>query len=107
RQRTHMLAKSRDRRSRRDRAVSAARHDQLLAGDKLDWNRRALYVTQLFLTATRTLRARGNVVLDDRQAQQVQADDVIAQIGAETSRDRFRDLNSGKLDGTLAKRVRG
>src|SRR4051812_42334503 len=39
------------------------------------------------------------------RAQQVEADDVIAQIGAKSGGDRFRDLDGRKLDSTLPDRV--
>ena len=46
-------------------------------------------------------------MLHDGRAQQVEADDVIAQLSAKTGGDRFGDLDSRKLDGALSERVPG
>ena len=73
-----MLAETRDRGPRRNAPVTAAGHDQLAAGGKLDRRRRTARVAQLLAAAGRTLRAGRDVMLDDGRAQQVEADDVIA-----------------------------
>ncbi len=44
-------------------------------------------------------------MLHDGRAQQVEADDVIAQLSAKTGGDRFGDLDGRKLDGALSERV--
>ena len=46
-------------------------------------------------------------MLRDGCAQQVEADDVIAQLRAEVGGDGFRDLDGGKLDGALSERLAG
>ena len=102
-----MLAETRNRGPRRDRPVSPAGHDQLGAGAKHDRRRRTLWVAQRLAAAGRTLRPGRHVMLHDGRAQQVEADDVIAQIGAEVGGDRFGDLDRCKLDGTVSKCVPG
>ena len=66
-----------------------------------------LRVAQLLAAAARTLRAGRHVMLHDGRAQQVEADDVIAQFRAKVGGDRFRDLDGCKLDGALSERVAG
>src|SRR5262252_4223069 len=46
-------------------------------------------------------------MLHDGRAQQVEADDVIAQLSAKTGGDRFGDLDGCKLDGALPEHVPG
>ena len=106
-ERAHVLAEARNRGPRRNGPISAARHDQLAAGAKLDRHRRAARVAQLLAAAARTLRAGRHVMLHDGRAQQVEADDVIAQVGAKVGGDRFRDLDGRKLDGALSEHVAG
>ena len=48
----------------------------------------------------------GHVVLRDGRAHQVEADDVIAQIGAKFGRDRLRDFDGRKLDRALPNGMR-
>ena len=103
----HVLAETCNRGRRRNGPVSAARHDQLAAGAKLDRHRRTARVAQLLAAAGRTLRAGRHVMLHDGRAQQVEADDVIAQVRAKVGGDRFRDLDGRKLDGALSDRVPG
>ena len=81
-ERAHVLAETRNRGRRRNAAVSAARHDHLAAGAKLDRRRRTAGIAQLLAAAGRTLRAGRHVMLHDGRAQQVEADDVIAQFRA-------------------------
>ena len=106
-ERAHVLAEARDRGPRRNGPVPAARHDQLAAGAELDRHRRAARVAQLLAAAARTLRAGRHVVLHDGRAQQVEADDVIAQVRAKVGGDRLRDLDGRKLDAALSERVPG
>ena len=49
-----------------------------------------------------TLRAGRHVMLHDSRAQQVEANNVIAQVRAKVGGDRFRDLDCRKLNGTLS-----
>ena len=100
-----MLAETRNRGPRRNGPVSTAGHDQLGAGGKLDRHRRAARVAQLLPAAGRTLRAGCHVMLDDGRAQQIETDDVIAQIRAKVGGDRFGDLDSRKLDAALSERL--
>ena len=64
-------------------------------------------VAQLLAAAGRTLRAGRHVMPHDGRAQQVEADDVIAQVRAKVGGDRFRDLDGRKLDGALSEQCRG
>ena len=93
--------------ARRNAPVTAAGHHQLAAGGKLDRRRRTARVAQFLAAAGRALRAGRDVMLDDGRAQQVEADDVIAQFGAEVGGDRLGDLDGGELDGALAERLPG
>ena len=102
-----MLAETRNRLARRDRPVSPAGHDQLAAGAKLDRHRRAARVAQLLAAAARTLRTRRHVVLRDGRAEQIEADDVIAQFRAKAGGDGFRDFDGCKLDAVLSERAAG
>ena len=106
-ERAHVLAEARNRGPRRNRPVSPACHDQLAAGAKLDRRRRAAGVPQFLAAAGRTLRAGRHVMLHDGRAQQVEADDVIAQVRAKVGGDRFRDLDGRKLDGVLPEHAAG
>src|SRR5580658_4786422 len=104
-ERAHVPAKTRNCGGRRNAAVPAARHDQLVARAKLDRRRLAAGITQILAAATGTLRTERDIVLHDGRAQQVEADDVIAQLSAKTGGDRFGDLDGRKLDGALSERV--
>ena len=106
-ERAHVLAETRDRGPRRNGPVTAAGHDQLAAGAKLDRHGRAARIAQLLAAAGRTLRAGGHVMPHDGRAQQVEADEVIAQVGAKVGGDRFRDLDRCKLDAALSEHVAG
>ena len=79
--------------ARRNGPVPPARHDQLAAGSELDRHRRTARVAQLLAAAARTLRAGRHVMLHDRRAQQVEADDVIAQVRAKA---RWRSLSRSR-----------
>ena len=105
--RADMLSETRHRRARRYRPVSAAGHHELRAGAKLDRRRCAARVPQLFAAAGRTLRSPDYVMLCDGRAHQVEACKVIAQIGAKSARDRFRDFNRRKLDRALSEGIAG
>src|SRR6185437_900830 len=75
------------------------------AGIDLDRLRRTVWIPQLLVAAGRALRPMGNVVLADGGAHQVEACDVVGQIGAEAGGDRFGDLDRGELDPALPKAV--
>src|SRR5689334_13958185 len=100
-----MLAIARDRGSRRHRAISATRHDQLGAGIDLDRLRRAVGIPEILVTAGRTLRAVRHVMLGDGGAHQIEAGNVIAQIGAEAGGEGLGDFDCGELDRALSERV--
>ena len=89
-----MLSETRHRRARRYRPISAAGHHELGAGAKLD----RLPVRGAGSSASCCRRSdiagAGHVMFCDGRAHQVEADDVIAQIGAKSARDRFRDFNA-------------
>ncbi len=53
------------------------------------------------------MRAGRHIVLRDGRTQQIEADNVFAQIGTKAGGDRLRDFHRGKLDAGLAKRVAG
>src|SRR5215831_11004486 len=83
-ERAHVPAKTRNRGRRRNAAVPAACHDQPVARAKLDWRWLTAGITQLLATAARTLRTQRHIMLHNGRAQQVEADDVIAQLSAKT-----------------------
>src|SRR5215471_1133820 len=103
----HVPAKTRNRDRRQNASVAAARHDQFVALAKLDRRWLTAGITQLLAAAARTLGTERHIVLHDGRAQQVEADDVIAQLSAKTGGDRFGDLDGRKLDGALSERVPG
>ncbi len=104
-QRRDMLAVARHGRARRHRAIAAAGHDQPGAGADLDRLRFTLRILQLLVAAGRALRPVRHEVLGDGCAHQVEACDVVAQIGTESGRDRFRDLDGSELDRGLPERT--
>ena len=79
RKRAHVLAETCNRGPRRDGPVPAARHDQLAAGAKLDRDRRPPGSRSFLRPQLGHCGRRRHVMLHDRRAQQVEADDVIAQ----------------------------
>ena len=87
-----MLAETCDRCPGRDGTVSTAGHEQLVARSEFDRLRRAARVPQFLAAAGRTLRAKGDVMLRDGGAQQVQADNVITQFSAKVGGNRFCDF---------------
>src|SRR5437016_190865 len=101
-ERAHVPAKTRNRGRRRNAAVPAARHDQPVTRAKLDRRWLAAGITQLLAAAARTLRTERHIMLHDGRAQQVEADDVIAQWSAKTGGDRLGDLDGRKLEGGQA-----
>ncbi len=101
-QRADVFAEPRHGRSRRHGAVSAAGHDELSALGKLDRHRCPSRIPELLAAAGRTLRALRDVVLGDGSPGQVEACDVIAEIGAESGGDRLRDFDGGEVDRGLA-----
>jgi len=104
-ERAHMLAETGDRGPRRHGAIAAAGHDQLVALGQLDRLRRPSRVLQLLGSAGRALWPMRDVMLGDGRAHQVEACDVVAQIGAEARRDRLGDFDGGELDRALPHRV--
>src|SRR5438477_527198 len=62
-------------------------------------------ILQFLVAAGRALRALRDVVLCDGRAHQVEACDMIAQIGAKARRDRFGDFYRRELDRALPQRV--
>jgi hypothetical protein len=100
-----MLSKPRNRGPWRNGPVSPACHDQFAAAANLDGYWRTAWVAQRLAATAWTLRAGCDVMLDNRQAQQVQADDVIGQLRPKVGGDRFRNFDRCKLDGTLSKRL--
>ena len=97
------VASNRD--ARRHRTISAAGHDKLGAGAVLDRLWRAARVLKFLAAAGRALRPARHVVLGDGRTQQVEARNMIAQIGAKAGGDRFGDFDRCKLDGGLPQRV--
>src|SRR5262249_36740914 len=91
---THVFAEPGDRGPRRNGPVPSARHDQLAAGARYDRHRCAAGVAQLLAAAGPAWRRGRDVMFDDSRAQQVEADDVIAQVGTEVGGNRFCDLDS-------------
>ena len=104
-QRAHKLFETGHRSPRRNRPISPTRHNQLRAGGKLNRQRCTPRIAQLLIAARGTLRAGRQVMFHDSRAQQIEADDVIAQWCAEIGGDRFRDLDGRKLDAAPSKRV--
>src|SRR5580693_4912378 len=97
-----MPAETRNRGRRRNAAIPAARHDDFAARAKLDRRRRTAGIAPFLVAAARALRARRHMMLHNGRAQEVEADDVIAQLRAKIGGDRFRDLDGRKLDGALS-----
>src|ERR1700683_2038671 len=89
----------------RNTAIPAARHDDFAARAKLDRRRRTAGIAQFLAAAARTLRAGRHMMLHNGRAQEVEADDVIAQLRAKIGGDRFCDLDGRKLDGSLSERL--
>src|SRR5215469_5592796 len=106
-ERAHVPAKTRNCGRRRNAAVPAARHDQLVARAKLDRRWLTAGITQLLAAAARTLRTERHIMFHNGRTQQVETDNVIAQLSAKTGGDRFGDLDGRKLDGALPERVPG
>src|SRR5436190_2089784 len=102
-----MLAETCNRGPRLNSAIAAAGHEQRARGAKGYRRRRSAGVAQILAAARRTLRPGRNVVPCDGRAQQVEADDVIAQVRAKIGRDRFGDLDGCKLDSALSEHVPG
>src|SRR5215813_293075 len=103
-ERAHVLTEARDRRARGDAAIAAARHDELAASRKFERHRRTAWVTQLPAPTSRALRTRWHVMADNGRAQQVEAHDVIREIGAKVGGDRFCDLDRRKCRAALSNR---
>ena len=59
---------------------------------------RALRVPQFLAAARRALRPGRHIVPDDRRTQQVEADDMVVQVGAKTAGDGLADLDRRKPD---------
>src|SRR5262249_47012847 len=97
-ERAHVLAEARHRRARGDGPVSAAGHDQLAGCAKRNRRRRALWVAQLLAAAGRTLRARRHIMPRNGRAHEVEADDVIAEVGGKAGGARFGDRDAGTLN---------
>ena len=106
-ERADVLAEARHRVARRNGAVSAAGHDQPAAGVKLDRYRSAARIAHLLAAATGTLRPRRHVMLRNFRAQEIEADDVIAQVRRKTRGDRLRDFDGCKLDSMLSEWLLG
>src|SRR5262249_35758639 len=106
-ERAHVLAESRDRGARGNGAIPPAGHQELAALAKLDRRRRAVRIAQLLLAADRTLRTGRHVMARNGCAQQVEADDVIDEVGAKLGGDRFGDLDRSQLNAALSEHVAG
>ncbi len=65
------------------------------------------WVAQLLAAADRALRTGRHVMPHDSRAQQVEADDVIAQVRTKVGSDRFCDLDGRKLDTALSEHAAG
>ena len=81
-QRAYMLAEARHGGPRSHGAISTAGHDELAAFGDLDWRRRPAWTLQLLAAADGTLRAPRDKVLGDDRTSQIEARNMIAQIGA-------------------------
>jgi hypothetical protein len=79
-ERADVLAETRDCVARRCGAVPAAGHDQPAAGVELDRHRSPARIAQLLAPATGTLGPRRHIVLRNFRAQEIETDDVIAQV---------------------------
>src|SRR5262249_26111001 len=66
-----------------------------------------LRVAQPLASAGRTLRTCRYIMFHDGRAQEIQADDVIAQVRSELGGDCPHDLDGGKLDGALSHQILG
>ena len=106
-ERADMLAESCDGVARRDTAVAAARHHQLVAGGQRQRRRSTARVAQFLAAAAWTLRTLRDVMLHHARSQEIETDDVIAQIGAEIGGNCFCDLERGELNSGLSERLFG
>ena len=97
-QRAYMLSKASDRLGRRHRPIAAARHDRPSAGAEPDRCSHARRVPQFLAAARRALRPGRHMVPDDRRSQQVEADDMVVQVGAKSAGDGLDDLDRGEPD---------
>src|SRR3984957_11481232 len=97
-----MPAETRNRGRHRKAAIPAARHDDFTARAKFEGRRRTAGIAQFLAAAARALRAGRYMMLHNGRAQQVEADDVIAQLRAKIGGDRSRDLDGRKFDGALS-----
>src|SRR5207249_9029282 len=80
---------------------------KLAARGKLERRCRAAWVAQLLAAASRALRTRRHVMPHDGRPQQVEAQDVIREIGAKLGSNRFCDLDGRKRDAALSNRLAG
>ena len=94
----YMLAKPSDRLGRRHRPIAAARHDRPSAGTEPDRRSHARRIPQFLAAARRALRPGRHMVPDDRRSQQVEADDMVVQVGAKSAGDGLDDLDGGEPD---------
>ena len=104
-QRADVLSNASDRLGRRRRPIAAARHDGLSAGTEPDRCSHARRIPQFLATARRALRPSWHMVPDDRRCQQIEADDVVAQVGAKFAGDGLGDLDRGEPDRASCKHV--
>src|SRR5207248_2779852 len=104
---TDVLSEARNRDARRYRAISAAGHGEVGAGTVLDRWRGTARVFEFFAAARRAWRGARHVVLYDGRAQQVEARNMITEIGAKARGNRFGDFDGRKLDGALPENVAG
>src|SRR6185369_14484616 len=96
-QRAYMLAEARYGGPRRHGAISTAGHDELAAFGDLDRRRRPARTLHLLAAAGGTLRAPRNKVLANDRTRQIEARDVIAQIGAKARGNRFRNFDGSEM----------
>src|SRR5262249_26053797 len=78
------------------------RFDQIGASRKRDRHWRAARIAQLFLTAARTLRSGSHAMLGNCRPQEIETENVIAQIGAKVAGNSFGNLKRRELDPGLS-----
>jgi hypothetical protein len=100
-----MLAKASDRLGGRHRPIAAARHDRLSSDAEPGRRRDARQVPLFLAAARRALRPRWHMMPGNRRSDQVEADDMVEQIGAKAAGDGLGDLDRRESDRTPRQHV--
>ncbi len=97
-QRAYVLSKASDGLRWRYRAIAVARHNGLAADAEPDRRRSAIGIPHVLAAARRALRPGSHIMSDDRRAQQIEADDIVVQVGAKAAGNGLGDLGRRQPD---------